>query len=1008
MKTLLLRLNQRLPKHWLLSIYGALGGLLGALILGELLFPLLSPPTTARKVVPLQIAVPDELRIFQGGSNRLPIKIARDGGFNGPVSIQGQNLPAGISLAATTISAGNSDGEIVVSASETANLGDRPIEIAALGEGSVRGNAQVTLTIMKPPAAVRLSVSPAAIIEQRGTNRFMARIARDRFEGEVRLNFIGLPADVAIPPSVIPASSSQVDVVVTADITAAVGDFVVTVEAQGPREAGSPKSQAKTVLTIRKLPPPELRLSLSPHVVIDQQGKNKFMARIARDRFEGDVQLTFSDLPKGVTIPNAVIPADKSHIDLEATADKDAAIGDQKVSVEAEGPKSSGAARVKGVIPFTVKRYEKPSPPPIDILFLLDVTGSMQFAIDGVRDGIQQFTKDLQEKQLDVRVGMIAFRDRLNNEEPEILMFGQDVFTKDFEELRKKISQLRADGGGDEPESSPDAIVLGSKQDFRKQCNKVIVLITDASPKLPDKDTPTIEAAAKAVETAKINQLHLVIHNRHRQIYEKLRNAKTGGQWFDLQKAAARSEGFAKIMPEVSREIARTAAAPANVAESTSAAPVPPPANVLPTGEAPLPPTARSATDIAPAPELPVLKGVTSTDAYAADSSWRLVLATSVWTAVIAGGVCLLLILGQILYLRQNWGPAEMGFKGFGGGLLAGLAGGAAGQMLYQFGSGGAVADILFRIIGWTILGALAGIGMSFFIPNLRRSKGLMGGALGGAIGALGFIAVVMLLQGSSLGNAAARVLGAMLLGACIGLMVAIAERIFRSAWLEINLGENVVKLVNLGPEPVSIGSDSRQCTIYARNAPAVALKFWTNQGRLIQKDMATGMEKELRGGEVQKVGAVEVAVFTSSTARSAPQSKTPVSPTQILKTPAAAPPPKPASSVSTSALTKAAAPPPPPTAMTKSAVPPLATEKAAPPPVATAKATPPPPPAGVNAKAAPPPPPPSTARPASAGSKPAESPGAKPKEADGCPSCGRKVPGNKGDRYCMVCDATF
>jgi hypothetical protein len=30
------------------------------------------------------------------------------------------------------------------------------------------------------------------------------------------------------------------------------------------------------------------------------------------------------------------------------------------------------------------------------------------------------------------------------------------------------------------------------------------------------------------------------------------------------------------------------------------------------------------------------------------------------------------------------------------------------------------------------------------------------------------------------------------------------------------------------------------------------------------------------------------------------------------------------------------------------------------------------------------------------------------PKQADGCPGCGRSVPGAARERYCMMCDKTF
>jgi hypothetical protein len=154
---------------------------------------------------------------------------------------------------------------------------------------------------------------------------------------------------------------------------------------------------------------------------------------------------------------------------------------------------------------------------------------------------------------------------------------------------------------------------------------------------------------------------------------------------------------------------------------------------------------------------------------------------------------------------------------------------------------------------------------MAFFIPNLRSDKGLLGGALGGAAGALGFLAVAPVLRGTATGDAGARLLGAALLGLCLGLMVALAEQVFRKAWLEIRYGGKETRTVNLGPEPVSIGSDTRISMIYARNAPPQAFRYWFRDGKVNRVDAVTGQVTEMRPGEQQAVGAVTVVVCTAS-----------------------------------------------------------------------------------------------------------------------------------------------
>jgi hypothetical protein len=381
-----------------------------------------------------------------------------------------------------------------------------------------------------------------------------------------------------------------------------------------------------------------------------------------------------------------------------------------------------------------------------------------------------------------------------------------------------------------------------------------LLLITDAPPHIPDREMQTVDQTAAVLAKNRIDQLHLVVYARHRSIFEKVHKTAKG-EFFDLHTSSRGGASFASVLPRLSSSIAERTIA--------SLPPSPPP----PASEAPpAPPPPAGVVEVPPAPPPPPgLKGVQSSEAFAAGSSWQLLLAISSWTGAIAACICVGLFAGQHYYLRQNLLDPALAARGFGGGLAAGLIGGAAGQLLFQAAPSSTVAEALFRILGWALLGSLAGLGMAFFIPNLRSDKGLLGGALGGAAGALGFLAVALLLRGTAAGDAGARLLGAALLGLCLGVMVALAEQVFRKAWLEIRYGGNEIRTVNLGPEPVSIGSDTRMSMIYARNAPPQAFRYWFRDGTVNRVDASTGQVTEMRPGEQQAVGAVTVVVCTAA-----------------------------------------------------------------------------------------------------------------------------------------------
>ncbi|MBZ0265657.1 VWA domain-containing protein [bacterium] len=116
-----------------------------------------------------------------------------------------------------------------------------------------------------------------------------------------------------------------------------------------------------------------------------------------------------------------------------------------------------------------------------DVVFCIDVTGSMTPTIEGVKSNVRKFVDGLNSQaniSLDWRVRLLAFRDLKVDSTP----IEEFPFVATAEEFATQVNSVSADGGGDEPESALDAIyIAASKSDWREVVNKVIVLITDAS-----------------------------------------------------------------------------------------------------------------------------------------------------------------------------------------------------------------------------------------------------------------------------------------------------------------------------------------------------------------------------------------------------------------------------------------------------------------------------------------------------------------------------------------------
>src|SRR6516162_6230193 len=92
------RLRNALPKPWLFGLYGALGGLIGALVFGEALWRVLRPPPPAAVAVPpLRLAAAAALDVYQGGKNHFGVRIAREA-WTGVVQLEVPRPPAGIRI----------------------------------------------------------------------------------------------------------------------------------------------------------------------------------------------------------------------------------------------------------------------------------------------------------------------------------------------------------------------------------------------------------------------------------------------------------------------------------------------------------------------------------------------------------------------------------------------------------------------------------------------------------------------------------------------------------------------------------------------------------------------------------------------------------------------------------------------------------------------------------------------------------------------------------------------
>jgi hypothetical protein len=109
----------------------------------------------------------------------------------------------------------------------------------------------------------------------------------------------------------------------------------------------------------------------------------------------------------------------------------------------------------------------------VDIAFVLDTTGSMDEEMAGVRDSVRNFASILADSGLNIRLAAITFGDEIRE---------RLDFTNNVEQFRSFVAELRADGGGDNPEIGLDGVLAAHTQlRWRDDAEKFIVVVTDAT-----------------------------------------------------------------------------------------------------------------------------------------------------------------------------------------------------------------------------------------------------------------------------------------------------------------------------------------------------------------------------------------------------------------------------------------------------------------------------------------------------------------------------------------------
>ena len=133
--------------------------------------------------------------------------------------------------------------------------------------------------------------------------------------------------------------------------------------------------------------------------------------------------------------------------------------------------------------PITSDENSKPSQKTLEMVFVLDTTGSMGGLIDGAKQKIWSIVNDVMQRQdhPKVKVGLVAYRDNGDAYVTQVL-----ALTEDLDKVYSTLMDYRAEGGGDTPENVRRGLAEGVEKSGWSRVNpntaQIIFLVGDAPP----------------------------------------------------------------------------------------------------------------------------------------------------------------------------------------------------------------------------------------------------------------------------------------------------------------------------------------------------------------------------------------------------------------------------------------------------------------------------------------------------------------------------------------------
>ena len=308
----------------------------------------------ATKPLPFSLAASlDTFNIPAGGSVLATVTATRTG-HAGPIELSAANLPAGVTASRSVIGPGRNDavltlqstadfapGELFgISIVGTARIGESDVVIPAEIGGVLKArNSNMRWAPLQLSGFVAAAAAPAPGFTWRvepaeavfgkdlSTKVKLIGVRAAGFEEAVAVAITppqnGLPAGVTLAVKNIDKGQGEAEITISANNQAPLGEF--TAGLTGTLKQGDKTAVQGLALRLKIAAPMTIRLEPAGGKIA-KGGELILKAIVERNpAFTGPVNITFQNVPAGVTAAAATIPADQSSVDVKFTATAEAA-----------------------------------------------------------------------------------------------------------------------------------------------------------------------------------------------------------------------------------------------------------------------------------------------------------------------------------------------------------------------------------------------------------------------------------------------------------------------------------------------------------------------------------------------------------------------------------------------------------------------------------------------------------------------------------------------------------